>query len=314
MELHELVALRNQLEPLTAQTAKILADRELSKIVYWLGKAEPYSGNVEVVSNLIDQLSADFANIDKNLDLLKQNLNNSIQDNERRMYLESYKNYKLSANEERVEDIQTTKKLLISTEDQELYQARLARYSQWQYPGMIIRPGTESYINLMTSFQPLYLVDHDQALIDLATAQFNELYKQRLRQYVVKDFDNKPALEQLPDSQFGLILAYGYFNWRPIEFIADYLEQIWAKLRTGGTVMFTFNDCDYPEAVKLAANHGATYVPGKALKNLSRSIGYSLEFEYTNQSAVTWLELKKPGRLSSIKAAPTLAKIIDLPK
>lgn len=314
MELHDLVALRNQLEPLTANTAKIFADRQLNKIVYWVNEAHEFSANTQIVLDQINNLSQHFQDIDKNLSDLKQNLNTAIQNSERKMYLDSYKNYKMSANQESVVDLSGSKRLIVNQDDRSLYQSRLGRYSQWQYPGMIIRPGRESFIDLMVSFQPLYLVDHSQYLIDMATDKFNDLYKQRLRQYVIKDFSTTPALDLLPSNQFGLILAYGYFNWRPMELIVDYLEQIHDKLRAGGSVIFTFNNCDYPEAVKLAANQGASYVPGRALKEAIISLDYEIEYEYTNQAAVTWLELKKPGKLSSIKAAPTLAKIIDLPK
>jgi SAM-dependent methyltransferase len=314
MELYELVAMRNQLEPLTAKTAKLFADRELNKILYWIDQLQGYSTSVTIVTDKIKNLTVEFNSIDSDLSLLKTQLDASIRISEQQLYLDTYKYYVLSENRETPQEIENSKHLKISDDDRNLYLARINLYAKWQYPGLIIRPGIENFIDLLVSYQPLYIADHNQELLTMATKKFNDIFQQRLRQYVIRDFEQTPSLSALPDQQFGLCFVYGYFNFRPIEFIVDYLEQLYTKLKAGGVVIFTFNDCDWPEAVKLAQQHASTYVPGRTLKNAARSIGYQIEFEHTNQGASTWIELKKPGTLTSLKAAPTLAKIVELPK
>jgi SAM-dependent methyltransferase len=314
MELHDLVALRNQLEPLTAKTAKVFADRELSKILYWVEKSQSYCTNASAVTEKLKNLTTEFNSVDDELDLLKLQLDSAIRVSEKQLYLDTYKYYVLSENRETPQEIEDNKRLKISDDDRNLFLSRINLYAKWQYPGLIIRPGIENFIDLLVSYQPLYIADHNQELLTMATKKFNDIFQQRLRQYVIRDFTNTPALDALPDQQFGLCFVYGYFNFRPIEFITDYLEQLYTKLKAGGVLIFTFNDCDWPEAVKLAQHHGSTYVPGRTLKNAVRSIGYQIEFEHTTQGASTWLELKKPGTLTSLKAAPTLAKIVELPK
>jgi hypothetical protein len=312
MELHELVALRNQLEPLTAKTAKIFADRELGKIAHWVDKAELFCANAPVVKEKLENLTTEFNLIDDELNVLKNHLNSVIGVSERPLYAESYTNYKVYVNQETPQDIETFKRIKISDEDRNLYEARLNTYAKWQYPGLIVRPGLEKFIDLLVSYQPLYVVDHSQELLAVATKRFNDIFQQRLRQYVISDFANEPALHLLPDQQFGLCFVYGYFNFRPIEIITEYLEQLYNKLKAGGILIFTFNDCDWPEAVELAQHYGASYVPGRALKNIIKSIGYEITFEHNNNAGSSWIELTKPGKLHSLKAAPTLAKIVDL--
>ena len=53
--------------------------------------------------------------------------------------------------------------------DEELFRElslRIKNIQQWCWPGLIIHPGEESFIDCMTSMDPLYLVDTDQSLLD----------------------------------------------------------------------------------------------------------------------------------------------------
>jgi hypothetical protein len=75
----------------------------------------------------------------------------------------------------------------------------------------------------------------------------------------------------------------------------------------------TFNDCDNEKAVRLAETYYACYTPGKMVREIASRIGYEIYFNWNDSVPTTWLELQKPGTLTSIRGGQALAKIVHLP-
>lgn len=192
----------------------------------------------------------------------------------------------------------------------EILTNRIGVRSDWQYPGMIIRPARESWIDLLVGLDPLYLVDDRDELFDPIRERFNKQYLSRLRMCVIDRMRDDNILEILPDNQFAFCLAYNFFNYRPLENFHQYLKELYVKLRSGGRLALTINDCDKAGAVMLAENNAACYTPGHAVKSLAQNLGFDVVYELSLSSATTWLELEKPGKLYTIRGGQTLAKII----
>jgi hypothetical protein len=76
----------------------------------------------------------------------------------------------------------------------------------------------------------------------------------------------------------------------------------------------TFNDCDRDKAVKLVEQHYACYTPGTLVQQFAVTVGYNQIFSWNNNGATTWLELRKPGALTSLRGGQTVAKIKVNPK
>jgi hypothetical protein len=72
----------------------------------------------------------------------------------------------------------------------------------------------------------------------------------------------------------------------------------------------TFNDCDRDKAVKLAEQRYACYTPGTMIQQFAATVGYNQIFSWNNNGPTTWLELRKPGALTSLRGGQTLAKIV----
>jgi hypothetical protein len=106
-----------------------------------------------------------------------------------------------------------------------------------------------------------------------------------------------------------MCLVYNYFNYRPFEVIKRYLIEIYQKLKPGGILIMTFNDCDRVSAVKLVENKFCSYTPGYLVRELGESLGYEIEFSWNDPGPSTWIEFKKPGTLNSIRGGQALAKI-----
>jgi SAM-dependent methyltransferase len=197
----------------------------------------------------------------------------------------------------------------ITTDVHQMISNRIKSYADWKYPGLIIRPGVETFISDLVALDPLYIVDHSKELLQPALSIFPEEYQRRLRIYE-QDPRSSTVLTTLPDNQFGLCLAFNFFEFAPLEVLEQYLKSIFNKLRPGGVLAMTFNDCDRAHCVALVEKNFCFYTPGKRVTAIAKSIGYRQIFSWTDTANLTWLELRKPGELESIRGGQTLAKIV----
>jgi SAM-dependent methyltransferase len=131
-----------------------------------------------------------------------------------------------------------------------------------------------------------------------------------VRYFVKQPFSDGAILSAVPDEQLGVILAYNFFNYKPFEVIQKYLEEMYQKLRPGGVVMMTINDCDRPGGVDLVDRYAAAYTPSSLVQGYAEKLGYQVFFRYDLDAAVTWLEFVRPGKLTSLRGGQTLAKTV----
>jgi SAM-dependent methyltransferase len=309
MKLSELVTFKNELDRLSAVSAQKTADNEINKITHLVGSfalTVPQSEQFEQArSNIIEK----FIEFEDQLNELKLSIKKQIEDAERPWFAESYRLYEKEMINETVEYI-LNRRAVIGDSTKEFYKNRISRYTNWKYPAMFIRPGLEDYVNGMVACDPLYLVDEQYDLLTPIMSQHNELYQQRLRPYVINERQDGEILNRLPNDQFGLIVVYNFFNFRPLEVIRQYLTELYEKLRTGGILVMTINDCDRDKGVILVEQHFACYTPGNMIIDLAKSIGFEVEFVWNDDGPATWIELRRPGELTSLRGGQTLAKIV----
>lgn len=185
---------------------------------------------------------------------------------------------------------------------------RLGSYSAWEFPALLIRPGHDSLVERLVASDPLYLMDQRHSLLEPAVEKFPIEYQRRIRRYTVEE--NATVLEKLPNSQFNLVIVWNFFNYRPLELVYQYLEEIYQKLRPGGILAFTFNNCDYFSPTVLAELGQAAYTPGHLIRDCVKKVGYTILAQETNQENFHYLEIEKPGTLQSIRGGQCLAKIM----
>lgn len=309
MKLSELVSFKNELDQLSAVQTQQTADIEINKITHLIESfplTVSQSDRFEHARSLIAQ---QFIEFEYQLTQLKESVKQQIEDAERPWFAESYRLYEQEMIFETVEYI-LNRQPVISDETEIFYKNRLSRYTNWKYPAMVIRPGLETYFNELVACDPLYLVDERHELLTPAIAQHNEVYQRRLRPYVINERQDSEIFARLPNKQFGLIFAYNFFNFRPLEVIRRYFTELYEKLREGGVLAITINDCDRDKGVMLVEQHFACYTPGNMIIDLAKSIGYEVEFVWNDQGPATWIELRRPGELTSLRGGQTLAKIL----
>ena len=80
-------------------------------------------------------------------------------------------------------------------------------------------------------------------------------------------------------------------------------------LRPGGVILFTYNNADLSASAGMCESYFMTYVPKSMLLPLAESLGYILEKDYDFLPSTSWIELKKPGLLNTVKAHQSLGEI-----
>lgn len=311
MNLSQIVKFKNLIDSLAIDPVGSEAVRHFENLVYHA------NSNLEIrMETDIKNLERDFQSIQQSVGSFKQSfagvsksLQQLINSQDQIMYDHSMKVYQEEFSQDTVAHL-LDRKLLIDAESENIMRARLKSHADWRLPGMIIRPRTEDYINDMVALDPLYLVDHDQELLRPSIEQYLPEYQRRLRAYTINDYIKRPIFKNFPKGQFGVIFAYNYFNYKPLSIINDYLAEMFQLLRPGGVLMFTYNNCDLWHCVSFAEKNYMCYTPGVRIWDLAREQGYTVTFEHNGLLDAKWIELRKPGEITSIRGGQSLAKIV----
>ena len=320
MKLSELVAYRNHLSGFDVANIQYTARHKLEEIVYNVQNSviQPRAFTQTLQEDQTRVITA-FDHFSSTLVELISELDSMIETAEKTQYAESTRLYNEAVARYGRLDEPTNKKvnqqildrrMPMTADVQQMISNRIKSYVDWKYPGLIIRPGVETFISDLVALDPLYLVDYSTELLQPALSTFPEEYQRRLRVYE-QDPCSSNVLNALPDNQFGMCLAFNFFEFTPLEVVEQYLRNIFNKLRPGGILAMTFNDCDRAHCVALVEKNFCFYTPGNRVKAIAKSIGYRQMFSWTDMGNLTWLELRKPGELESIRGGQTLAKIVN---
>jgi SAM-dependent methyltransferase len=310
MKLSDLVAYKTALDKLSTRSVQREVELDLGKITHLIDVQDIQLGNFK--KELDDQyikISQGIDQFENKVNELKQAIKLQIELEEKYWFQESYRLYDQEMRSDSAEYV-LNRRPILDSETENLLRVRIQNYVDWQHPGMIIQPGLEKFVEDMVGFDPLYLVAQQHDLLVPAFEKFPEEYQRRLRLYTVREELDQDILGKIPNSQIGLCLVYNFFEFKPFEIVRKYLTEIYQKLKPGGTLIMTFNDCDRDKAVKLAEQHYACYTPGVMIQQFATTVGYDQIFSWNNNGPTTWLELRKPGVLTSLRGGQTLAKII----
>jgi SAM-dependent methyltransferase len=310
MKLREIVAYINLLDSLSMDAECNEAVRLLDSILHIVTN---HSLQLDMFSKT---LTNDFETISSGvnafrftLERLKQKLYDEVAVQEPEYFRESKRMFDHDAPYETNEYI-LNRRLGIDPDSNILLRSHLRSLGDWRLPGLILRPGRETFIEDMVPLDPLYLVDQHEELLKPSVDSFTPEYQQRLRKYIVDDRQDGAILTDLPQGQFGLVFAYNYFNFRPIELIQKYLTELYAVMRPGGTLIMTYNNCDRAQGVGLAERGFMCYTPKRHIQQHAESVGFESTFEHNGLGDLSWLEFVKPGDITSIRGGQTLAKLV----
>jgi len=307
MKLSDIVARLNLLDSLDVASECSTAVSKLNHITHVVTEQDQTASCS--ISQTFDELSNTIGKFSAQIENLKQSLRQEIIQHEQVYLSNSLRVYR----EEMIHedpDMILKRRLGIDVDDDMRLRTHLKNLTDWRIPGMIIRPGLENYIEDMVPMDPLYVIDHDPELMRPAIDKFTPEYQRRLREYVINDWSDNPILGKLPDNQFGAIFAYHYFNHKPIPIICKFLNEFYEKLRPGGSVIMTYNNCDQAHGVIRSEHAWMLYTPRRLIEQHAVGLGFELVEAYDGKGDVSWLEFRKPGDVTSIRGGQTLAKIV----
>lgn len=208
--------------------------------------------------------------------------------------------------------------------------ASIQQYVDWHYPALQLGcryngqlPTSADYeqgdfvefTDSITGFEPLYICDFNAESIAKCVSRYNPTYQNKICKYVINEND----FSRLPQEQFGFVFCWNMFNYSTLSVLTEYLQSIFSLLRTGGTLMFSYNNCDLPSSALCVDLWSGSYIPKRHLIPICEQLGFEIidSYDFPNEvgnfefSQISWIEIKKPGMLSSAKAHPPLGEIVD---
>lgn len=204
-----------------------------------------------------------------------------------------------------IQDNRELRRYIIHADVKKTVIGRLGHYIDWKHPGLEIGPGDGEWTEHLVGMDPLYLVDVYDEFLNGTKAKFHQDYQNRLRTYKINHGD----FSELPKEQFGFVFSWNVFNYFSLDTIELYLAQIKPLLKPGGVVMFSYNNCENYKSVEMFENHFMTYVPNKELVAIVKKLGYKIVAARDEPTITSWMEIRAPGELTSIRAGQTLGKI-----
>jgi phospholipid N-methyltransferase len=307
MALYDLVDLRQQL--MTKSDTGPVVERllDLRNNVLSIKTAVPLSAErsayIDRLVDYYDQTIEFINSTDNGLTAELQSINDEIQHLTHNLF---YNNYDLEDRQyNSAEFIRTHWTVNVNSEVERIIAQRIALHTDWKYPTLEIGCQDGHWTQHLVAADPLYIIDRHRDFLDSASSKFPEEYQRRLRQYHLVNHD----MSMLPQNQMGFIFSWGYFNYVSMDTMKRYLQQAMSLLRPGGVFMFSYNDGDSPGGAGMAEKFIRSYMPRSFLVTLCRSLGFEIQAEAEHGPAISWLEIRRPGNLETIKAHQVLGEI-----
>jgi SAM-dependent methyltransferase len=297
--------------------ASAASTAEITKITHTVQHSEiQIDDHAARLISIQQDLEESLKQYEQRLTHLRQEVRSLIEQHEHKYFEDSTNTYQQGMRHDTPAQI-LARKPNIDPDNQSLLESRVKTHTNWQFPGMVIRPAHNHWIEDLVALDPLYLVDTQPDLFAPVIGLFTTEYQRRLRYYVIEEYTSNRIFWNLPQEQFGVVYAFNYFNFKPWEVVKQYLDEIFALLRPGGSFLFSFNDCDNWRAVGLAEHHYCCYIPGRLLRKHVLDLGYEITDDHQTHTGPVWMEIRKPGVLASIRGGQALAsifnKIVDKP-
>lgn len=231
MKLSDLIAFRNLLLEYDVSDIVYQSERTFESILHTV-KTNPIQIRSYTQTLTEDLLNAKdvHAQFNSTLNGIIDGVNLEIEAEEKSYYKQSKDDYE-SVTKNRYKRIVHSEDILkriiqMSPETRTMLVNRIKSYIDWKHVGIIIRPGREDFIKHLVECDPLFLVDHDEELLEESVKDFTPEYQDRIRHhYITNTFENpnKQLLETVPTGQAGFCLAYNFLillKWKHLNNIS----------------------------------------------------------------------------------------------
>ena len=189
-----------------------------------------------------------------------------------------------------------------------LYLSRIFQHSSYKYPALELGCRDGEFTQHLIASDPLYIADVHTEFLTSAVSMFPEEYQARVRKYLIKDNN----IQGLPENQFGFIFSYNFFNYLSFDSIKQLMISAQRWLRPGGTIIFTYNNSDIGVGAAYAESYYMSYVPRSMLVPMCESLGFELIDHRDYDPNISWVEFRKHGTLTTVKASQALGEIMHI--
>jgi SAM-dependent methyltransferase len=255
-------------------------------------------GLVQYCSTLLEQVTAPLDDFKKKI----KEIEAKIGEVSHKLFVG---NYELEEMDGGPEHVRNHRRIHLRPEVEEMVQYRIQLYTGWQYPALEIGCRDGEWTQHLVAGDPLYIMDKYQEFLDSANSKFPPEYQARLRKYLNKEYD----FSKLPQQQFGFIFSWGHFNYVSLDTITQVLKSVKNLLRPGGVFLFSYNDGDTPAGAGMAENFAQTFIPKSILVPTCEGLGFEIVQSFNEEPNISWIEIRLPGQLSSIKAHQVMGEI-----
>jgi len=190
---------------------------------------------------------------------------------------------------------------------------RIKTYCDWHYPALQLECREKIWADCMVTADPFYLASVTEDFVESIVQSYPPEYQRRLRVYNI----TKDSLSTfLPINQYNFILSWNVLEYASANDIELVIKQAWELLRPGGTFMFSYNNCDLEQSARLAEVYAMSFTHQRRIKAFAESIGFTVSavenhtLEHELYQNISWIEIKKPGKLITSKGHQVLGKIL----
>jgi len=261
-----------------------------------------YAGDIDAVIQMYRDLRVSVTAPSENVQNIIDAINREINTKASPFFLDNYEQELIY---EVPENIRRIRVMYIPDSVQKEIESRIALRTDWKYPTLEIGCRDGEWTRYLVAGDPLYLTDVHQEFLDSAIKDYPIEYQRRTRPYLIKNGD----YSILPQNQFGFIFSWNYFNYLTVDSIKSALKQAYSLLRPGGVFMFSYNNGDMPAGAAYAESYFMSYVPKSLLIPACQQAGFEIVYSKDCEPAISWVELQKPGELSTVKAHQALGII-----
>jgi phospholipid N-methyltransferase len=317
MKLSDLVRLKNSLQNFSADDAKAaleVLDGQLNQLCNMPLHINYKESITENLLNL-DGLEQNLNKIETKILALIETLEAEIKERTQEYLARGYIiNGFYGSNATDVHTERNDRLLPITDETRSEIITRVRSYTDWRFPALEIGPGDGTWTEHLVAADPLYILDRQNEFLQSTLSKFNSVYRNRVRPYLTGIHANKQEndLSDLPKNQFGFIFSWNVFNYLPLKETKELLDQCMDCLRPGGTMMFSFNNCDVIQCAEYVEVGFRSWMPSQLLIDTCKQIGYEIITVRKIEETVHWIEIRKPGELKTVKGHQVLGRITQV--
>jgi len=316
MKLHELVDLKNRLIEFQ-NSESMFFNKDLDKFTTLLNiiGVSNFPHNRDHLYPTITTINQSYIELRSKLDKFIESVDMRIDDITRSWYKMGYlANSGVGCSQLDVEGERSFREGKVPYDVKSRIHGLISKYTNDAYPVLEIGPGDGIWTDFLVAGDPLYILDRHQEFLDTTINKYPEQYRNRIRSYKILHGDLPDSdCSVLPQAQFNFIFSWNVFNYFPLDYTTAFLISASKLLRPGGVMVFSYNNCEDVNCAKFAEIGYASWMPKTVLKNKIIELGFEV-IDMNSESGWHWVEIRKSGKLETIKVHQSLGEIVRIPR